>query len=147
MALAAAGCADDPSQAGSSAATAPAEHLAGASCNGFIEASFRANPAFAVSQGRHEYDGQIADLEQTGLQNEVARLKNAIADAQAFDRRKLTREQRFERDYLIAGRQGPAVLDRRPPPTSRTPTRLIIWTTGSTRRSTSPCPMRRRNSG
>ena len=30
--------------------------------NTFIEASFRANPGFAVSQGRHEYDGQIADF-------------------------------------------------------------------------------------
>ena len=29
--------------------------------NNFIEATFKANPAFAVGQGRHEYDGQIAD--------------------------------------------------------------------------------------
>ena len=34
--------------------------------NSFIEASFKANPGFAVGQGRHEYDGQIADLSQAG---------------------------------------------------------------------------------
>ena len=63
--------------------------------NGFIEASFRANPGFAVSQGRHEYDGQIADLSQAGIAAEVDRLKKAIADAQGFTDDKLTPEQRF----------------------------------------------------
>ena len=46
--------------------------------NNFIEASFKANPGFAVSQGRHEYDGQIADLSPAGMQRDVARLKTAI---------------------------------------------------------------------
>ena len=55
--------------------------------NNFIEASFRANPGFAVSQGRHEYDGQIADLSPAGMSSEVDRLKKAIADAQGFTRR------------------------------------------------------------
>ncbi len=44
---------------------APSRRLAGF-VNGFIEASFKANPGFAVAQGRHEYDGQIADLSQAG---------------------------------------------------------------------------------
>jgi len=74
--------------------------------NGFIEATFKANPGFAVGQGRHEYDGQIADLSQAGVDSEVARLKKAIADAQGFSDDKLTPEQRYQRDYLIAVAKG-----------------------------------------
>ena len=74
--------------------------------NTFIEASFRANPGFAVSQGRHEYDGQIADLSPAKISSEVDRLKKVIADAQGFTHDKLTPEQRFERDYLIAVAKG-----------------------------------------
>ncbi|WP_037504092.1 DUF885 domain-containing protein [Sphingomonas jaspsi] len=72
----------------------------------FIEASFKANPGFAVSQGRHEYDGQIADLSQAALDGEVARLKKVIADAQAFDASTLDKDQQLERDYLIAVAKG-----------------------------------------
>jgi len=74
--------------------------------NGFIEATFKANPGFAVMQGRHEYDGQIADLSQAGIDAEVARLKKAISDAQAFGDDKLTKEQQYERDYLVAVAKG-----------------------------------------
>ena len=74
--------------------------------NGFIEAGFKANPGFAVGQGRHEYDGQIADLSQAAIDAEVARLKKAIADAQAYGDDKLNEEQRFERDYLVAVAKG-----------------------------------------
>jgi uncharacterized protein (DUF885 family) len=72
----------------------------------YIEQDFRANPAFAVGQGRHQYDGQLPDWSETGLQNEIERLRSAIAAAQAYDPRRLTREQRFERDYLIAHTRG-----------------------------------------
>jgi hypothetical protein len=74
--------------------------------NNFIEASFKANPGFAVNQGRHEYDGQIADLSAAGISAEVDRLKKAIADAQAFTDDKLTPEQRYQRDYLVAVAKG-----------------------------------------
>ena len=74
--------------------------------NRFIEASFNANPGFAVSQGRHEFDGQIADLSQAGIDTEVARLKKAIADAQGFSNDKLSKEQQYERDYLVAVAKG-----------------------------------------
>ncbi len=74
--------------------------------NSFIEASFRANPGFAVQQGRHEYDGQIADLSPQAINAEVDRLKKAIADAQGFADDKLAPEQRFERDYLVAVAKG-----------------------------------------
>ena len=72
--------------------------------NSFIEARFRANPGFAVSQGRHEFDGQIADLSGPAIAAEVDNLKKAIADAEGFDG--LTTEQRYQRDYLIAVAKG-----------------------------------------
>jgi len=72
----------------------------------FIDGEFRAQPAFAVTQGRHEYDGQLPDWSATGLHNERMRLRSAMAAAQAFNPRGLTREQRFERDYLMAHVRG-----------------------------------------
>lgn len=72
----------------------------------FLEASFKANPGFAVVQGRHEYDGQIGDLSQAAIDAEVARLKKAIADAEAFDASTLDKEQQLERDYLVAVAKG-----------------------------------------
>ncbi|MFL6744323.1 MAG: DUF885 family protein, partial [Sphingomicrobium sp.] len=74
--------------------------------NNFIEATFKSNPGFAVQQGRHEYDGQIADLSPQAMTAEVDRLKQAIADAQGFTDDKLTPEQRYQRDYLIAVAKG-----------------------------------------
>src|ERR1043165_6051569 len=106
-ALAVSGCkvATAPANNGSSAELAEAKDWPGF-VNGFIEASFKANPGFAVYQGRHEYDGQIADLSQAGIDAEVARLKKAITDAQAFGNDKLSKEQQYERDYLIAVAKG-----------------------------------------
>jgi uncharacterized protein (DUF885 family) len=74
--------------------------------NKFIEASFRANPGVAVQQGRHEFDGQIADLSPQAISAETDRLKKAITDAQVYTDDKLSPEQRFERDYLIAVAKG-----------------------------------------
>src|SRR5215213_3245666 len=74
--------------------------------NAFIEASFKANPGFGVTQGRHEYDGQIADLSPQAIDAEVNRLKRTIADAQSFGEDKLTPEQRYQRDYLVAVAKG-----------------------------------------
>jgi uncharacterized protein (DUF885 family) len=74
--------------------------------NQFIEASFRANPGFAVAQGRHEFDGQILDLSEAAIAGEVDRLKKSITDAEGFTDDKLSKEQRFERDYLIAVAKG-----------------------------------------
>jgi hypothetical protein len=74
--------------------------------NAFIEGTFKANPGFAVVQGRHEFDGQIGDLSQAGIDAEVARLKAAITDAEGFAADKLTPEQRYQRDYLVAVAKG-----------------------------------------
>jgi hypothetical protein len=73
---------------------------------GFIDGYFRINPAFAVNQGRHEFDGQLPDWSETGLANAREFLRSSIAAAQAFDERRLSRTERFERDYLVARARG-----------------------------------------
>lgn len=72
----------------------------------FIHGYFRANPAFAVGQGKHEYDGQLPDWSPTGLANAAEFLRSSITTAQAFDERRLSSTERFERDYLIARARG-----------------------------------------
>jgi hypothetical protein len=72
----------------------------------YVEGYFRLNPAFAVSQGRHEYDGQLPDWSPTGLANQAAFLRSSIAAAEGYDPSLLGPEQRFERDYLIASARG-----------------------------------------
>ena len=68
----------------------------------FVEAYFKANPAFAVLQGRHEYDGVFPDWSRAGIQQEVARLHVMRDRAQAFAAASLDAAQKFERDYLLA---------------------------------------------
>lgn len=107
-ALAVAGCRVSDSAGNDSAAATTAAQAKDwpGFVNGFIAASFKANPGFAVAQGRHEYDGQIADLSQAAIDREVARLRLAISDAEAFSDDKLSPEQRSERDYLVAVAKG-----------------------------------------
>ena len=107
LALALAGCrvSESPDNGAASQVSAEARNWP-AFVNQFIEATFRANPGFAVVQGRHEFDGQIVDLSEAAIDAEVDRLKKSIADAQAFGDDRLTAEQRFERDYLVAVAKG-----------------------------------------
>jgi uncharacterized protein (DUF885 family) len=70
--------------------------------NDYVEAYFVAEPAFAVTQGRHEFDGQLPDWSAAGIYKQVAWLKSERAKAAAFTDTKLSPEQRFERDYLLA---------------------------------------------
>jgi uncharacterized protein (DUF885 family) len=74
--------------------------------NRTIEGYFRNNPDFAVNQGRHEFDGQLPDWSGTGLANRESFLRSTIAAAQAFGDSDLSREERFERDYLVAVMRG-----------------------------------------
>ena len=68
LALVVGGCRMSSAPAGNGNACAARQAATGLGfVNNFIEASFKANPAFAVSQGRHEYDGQIADLSAAGI--------------------------------------------------------------------------------
>ncbi|HYI40932.1 MAG TPA: DUF885 domain-containing protein [Allosphingosinicella sp.] len=72
----------------------------------FIDGYFRVSPAFAVGQGKHAFDGRLPDWSETGLANTAEFLRSSIAAAQAFDARRLSKTERFERDYLIARARG-----------------------------------------
>ena len=70
----------------------------------FVETDFRIDPAFAISEGRHDYDGKLPDWSDAGLQRRADFLRSTIAKAGSFTG--LTPEQTFERDYLIAVAKG-----------------------------------------
>ena len=72
----------------------------------YIEQTFRANPPFAATAGRHEFDGRLPDWTEAGINNEKTRLTSAIAAAEKFDPAKLNDNERFERAYLIAQAKG-----------------------------------------
>ncbi len=68
----------------------------------YIEDYFAAHPAFAVVQGRHEYDGQLPDWSAEGLAGEIARLHEARENALSFSDEDLGDEGRYQREYLLA---------------------------------------------
>lgn len=68
----------------------------------FLKDYFVAQPAFAVIQGKHEFDGKFPDWSDDGLKKEIARLRAEREKASAFTNDQLDERQRFERDYLIA---------------------------------------------
>jgi uncharacterized protein (DUF885 family) len=68
----------------------------------FVEGYFRQDPYFAVYQGRHDFDGRLPDWSEAGLIAQANFLKGALSKAEGFDASKLSKEQAFERDYLIA---------------------------------------------
>jgi hypothetical protein len=77
-----------------------------ATVNEWIESDLKANPGFAVYQGRHEYDGQIADWSEAGLAAEIRRLHDWKTRVEGIDPAPLTAPQKFERDYLLANIDG-----------------------------------------
>lgn len=89
--------ADEPATSG----TGPAEDW-NVFVDGFIDGYFEAHPAFAVVQGRHEYDGRLPDWSRDGIEREIDRLGELRARALAFDDAALDEAQRFQRDYLIS---------------------------------------------
>jgi len=74
--------------------------------DGFIEDWFKLDPANAVYQGRHDFDGGIADWSAAGLKRQSDFLHDAITKANAFDASKLSAQDKFERDYLVMVAQG-----------------------------------------
>jgi hypothetical protein len=68
----------------------------------YLEDEFAAHPDFAVTQGRHEYDGKLPDWSAAALAHEVERLEAARRRAQAYDEASLVPRQRFERQYVLA---------------------------------------------
>lgn len=89
-------------------AAKPVARPAAPGWDGFVEASierwFVLDPATAVYEGAHRYDGQLPDWSEAGLARKAVFLKGVIARAQAFHG--LTRAQRFERDYLVQVARG-----------------------------------------
>jgi len=67
-----------------------------------IEETIAAHPQWAVTQGRHEYDGQLPDWSRAGIEKEIARLHQARNEALAFVDDRLTSEQLYQREYLVA---------------------------------------------
>ena len=66
------------------------------------ETYFNANPAFAVYQGRHEFDGKLPDWSADGIKNWIVSLRTLREKARAFDASSLDEKQTFEREYVIA---------------------------------------------
>jgi uncharacterized protein (DUF885 family) len=62
------------------------------------------DPAFAVYQGAHQYDGKLPDWSEAGLKARADFLRGVIADARAF--RRLSGAEAFERDYLVKVAEG-----------------------------------------
>jgi hypothetical protein len=74
--------------------------------NEFIEEHLAAHPAFAVMQGRHEYDGILPDWSRAGIDREIDRLSQAKIDALDFTEDELGEEGVWQRQYVLA------VIDR-----------------------------------
>jgi hypothetical protein len=62
------------------------------------------DPAFAVFQGAHQFDGKLPDWSDAGLKRRGDFLRSVIAQAGAYT--KLTGAEAFERDYVIKVAQG-----------------------------------------
>lgn len=84
------------------AAKAPAQKSWPDFLASYQEAYLAHNPSFAVTSGRHEYDGQLPDWSAAGIRKNAAFLKAMRAQAKAYPAKALTDTQRFERDYLLA---------------------------------------------
>jgi hypothetical protein len=68
----------------------------------YIEAHLAAHPAWAVVQGRHEFDGQLPDWSRAGIEAEIGRLHAAREAAMAFDAVTMSAEQLYQREYLVS---------------------------------------------
>src|SRR3546814_17189002 len=78
-----------PSDSGGNAAANIAEAKASARdsptfYHAFLENYFKLNPSFAVYQGRPEFDSQLPDWSNKGLQRKSDILKTANAEARAL---------------------------------------------------------------
>lgn len=72
----------------------------------FIERGFQLDPANAVYQGRHDFDGGLPDWSEAGLKAQGNYYRQAIVGAAAFDARTMSAGERFERDYLVQVAKG-----------------------------------------
>jgi uncharacterized protein (DUF885 family) len=68
----------------------------------FIKSYLDARPFFAAQSGRHEYDGQLADVSNHGIRREIARLHDERNQIAGVDPKTLQPRERFDREYLLA---------------------------------------------
>jgi uncharacterized protein (DUF885 family) len=67
-----------------------------------IEEHLLAHPHFAVTQGRHEFDGQLPDWSRAGIEAEIARLHAARNAAMEFDGADISDQQRYQLEYFVS---------------------------------------------
>lgn len=72
----------------------------------YIEQAFARDPGFAVSQGRHDFDGKVADLSAGGIRTAIEQLTEQRERALAIGADTLDPVRAFERDYLLANADG-----------------------------------------
>ncbi len=70
--------------------------------NRAIEDYLSAHPAFAVGQGRHEFDGVLPDWSREGILKETERLRSVRQAALAYPAEALSPDQQYQREYLVA---------------------------------------------
>ena len=68
----------------------------------FVDSYFRSHPSFAVTSGKHEFDGQLPDWSAEGIKKEIARLEQMRTRAVDFKDDSLMPEERFQRDYVVS---------------------------------------------
>ncbi len=67
-----------------------------------IEAHIKAHPQWAVTQGRHEYDGQLPDWSRAAIEKEIARLHQVRDEAMAYADDQMSSDQLYQREYLVS---------------------------------------------
>ncbi len=67
--------------------------------DGFIEGYFEQVPFWAVTAGRHEYDGQLPDWSPEGVAEQVAFFEKALSEAEAMV--DLSAAEQLQRDQLV----------------------------------------------
>ena len=84
---------------------APAQKQEGDAWTSFrdarVEQLFALDPSFAVYQGRHDFDGRLPDWSEAGLKRSADFYRRTIAEAEAMPAASLSKQARFERDYMI----------------------------------------------
>lgn len=69
-----------------------------------VDQYFALNPDFAIYQGAHRFDGRLPDWSEPGLKAQKDFLHKVIADAAGY--KDLSKEDAFERDYLVQVAKG-----------------------------------------
>jgi hypothetical protein len=87
-------------QEGAPGTTATASQAWASTRDALVEEYLKAQPAFAIYQGRHEFDGQLPDWSADGIAAEVKRLHAARDRAASVSG--LASAEAFERDYLVS---------------------------------------------